>query len=140
METSPFLTRNLYPLVHSLLLDAQRPQIGVTRSPDWGESTDCQPNRDLVDGFTWASGGGTTACTEGWGEGPEMAPNVMESRPGIPRAHPRTCIVVLRHWQPGQGPRRGTIVQLTFEMLISAALAGHGVDQGQPDTDRLGQK
>lgn len=30
---SPFLIRNLYPLVHSLLLDAQRPQTGVTRSP-----------------------------------------------------------------------------------------------------------
>lgn len=29
----PVFTRNLYPLVHFLLLEAHRPQMGVTRSP-----------------------------------------------------------------------------------------------------------
>lgn len=96
---SPFLTRNLYPLVHSLLLDAHRPQTGVTLSPNWGPG--CQPISRSCETLTWVLGGGMTACTEGWSQGPEMSPKVMDSRPGIPRVHPRSCIIVLRHWALG---------------------------------------
>lgn len=117
---TPFLTLNLYPLVHSLLLEAHRPQTGVTRSPGSQITNFVSHLRSRQRHAHPICEVGLGTVNEGTGEGNGKFRGMLEStarEPSCPRANPPEWI-----W-----------LEPTLEMLSSTTLAV--VVQGKGSAD-----